>query len=397
MATERQDNTLRGRDIVCVGLAEWKAELPTNQHHVMTRLALTNRVLFIESLGLRRPQLAITDARRLGRRLRNGLQGMQEDGGIHVLPPLALPVHSNQVARALNRLLLRRQVGTAVARLGFRRPILWGYVPHAEMLIDDLDPSAVVYHCVDDLAAHKGIHPKSFRAAEQRFASRADLILASAPALSERLRLVSDCVVDAPNVADVDFFATALETGPVDPALARLMPPRILFMGAVVAGKVDVEWLATLARLRPDWSFAVVGPVGLGDPRTDVYGLHSSPNIHLLGSRPYAELPDVLRGADAALIPYAHNALTASVFPMKVYEYLAAGLPVLATPLPALHGVEGITIAATARDASRELERLVSEDSPEMRRKRSGTAAGHSWSDRLAEIAAALEALPART
>src|SRR5437588_6483296 len=83
--------TLRGEEIVCVGFAEWKAELPTNQHHLMARLARTNRVLFIESLGLRRPQLAIRDMRRLGRRLHAGLVGLRQEGDIHVLSPLALP------------------------------------------------------------------------------------------------------------------------------------------------------------------------------------------------------------------------------------------------------------------------------------------------------------------
>ena len=391
--TEPAGHTLRGEDIVCVGLAEWDAELPTNQHHLMSRLAQTNRILFVESLGLRRPQLAMRDARRLWRRLRDGLRGVRQEGDVHVLSPLTLPVHSNRLARVVNRFLLRRQVGRAVARLGIHRPILWGYVPQAEGLIADLDPSLVVYHCVDDLAAQRGIHAKSFRAAEQRFASRADLVLASAPVLSERMRRVSDCVVDAPNVADVDFFATALDDGPVDEALAHLATPRVVFTGAIVATKIDMEWLAQLAELRPSWSFALVGPVGLGDPRTDVAGLRSIPNVHLLGSRPYGVLPDILRGADAALIPYALNALTASVFPTKVYEYLGAGLPVVATPLPALRGVHGVTVAHDARAAAEELEHLISEDTIERRRQRSRTAAGHSWTDRLAEIASAVQAL----
>jgi glycosyltransferase involved in cell wall biosynthesis len=394
--TPQETQTLRGKEIVCVGFAEWDAELPTNQHHLMSRLAETNRILFIESLGLRRPQLALRDVRRLRRRLRDGLGGLRQEGDVHVLSPLALPAHGYRLARLANRFLLRLQVGNAVARLGLHRPILWGYVPHAEVLIDVLKPSLVVYHCVDDLAAQKGVDAKSFRASEQRFAAHADLVLASAPSLSERLRRISDRVLDAPNVADVDFFATALADGPVDQAVARLPAPRIVFNGAIVATKLDVELLAELARTRRDWSFALVGPIGLGDPRTDVSTLRREPNIHLLGPRPYQMLPDVLRGADAAVIPYAVNALTASVFPMKVYEYLAAGLPVVATPLPALEGVHGVTIVRDVRSASHALEQLMSEDTPERRREQSLTAAGHSWTDRLAEIATAIDALSPR-
>src|SRR2546421_6210008 len=109
-ASAVKQKTLRGREIVCVGFAEWEAELPTNQHHLMSRLAETNRILFIESLGLRRPQLALRDVRRLWRRLRAGLRGLRQEDGVHVLSPLALPVYGNQFARFLNRFLLRWQV-----------------------------------------------------------------------------------------------------------------------------------------------------------------------------------------------------------------------------------------------------------------------------------------------
>ena len=394
--TEPGDHTLRDKSIVCVGFADWDATLPTNQHHLMSRLAQTNRVLFIESLGLRRPQVAADDARRIWRRLQTGVRGLRQVGNVHVLSPLILPLHNHRLARMANRVLLRRQVGQAVAHLGFDDVILWGYVPQAEVLIADLEPSLIVYHCVDDLAAQKGIHAGSFRAAEERFLSQTDLVLASAPALAQRLRLIADRVIDAPNVADVDFFATAIDDGPIDDALALLPSPRIVFTGAIVATKLDVAWLVALAQCRPDWSFALFGPIGLGDPRTDVSRLRDVPNIHLLGPRPYYELPHVLRGADAALIPYALNALTASVFPMKVYEYLAAGLPIVSTPLPALHDVRGVSTVYSVPEAASELERLMREDTIASRRARSRLADGHSWTDRLAQIASAVEALPRR-
>jgi glycosyltransferase involved in cell wall biosynthesis len=384
---------LHGRDIVCVGFADWDTELWTNQHHLMSRLARENRVLFVESLGLRRPQLAGRDLARILRRLRRGLAPPRAVDGLYVLSPLVLPLHRYALARAINRRLLRRQVRRAAKRLGLRRPILWSYVPQAEVLIDVLDPALVVYHCVDDIAAQPGIDGAGFAQAEQRFAARADLVLASAPALARRLRAISDNVHDAPNVADTELFASALRPGPLDTGMAALPAPRIVFTGAVVASKLDFPLLLGLARARPAWSFALVGPVGPGDPRTDISALEAAPNVYLLGRRSYTELPAVLRAAAAGLIPYARNELTDSIFPMKVYEYLAAGLPVIATPLPALAEV---TEAATAPDAegiARLLDDALAQDSPELRAERSRTAAAHSWDRRLEEIAVAIEAL----
>lgn len=384
---------LHGRDIVCVGFADWDTELWTNQHHLMSRLARDNRVLFIESLGLRRPQIAGRDLARIWRRLRRGLGGPREADGLHVLSPLVLPLHGSRLARALNARLLPALVRRATRRLGMREPILWAYVPQAEVLIEALHPSLVVYHCVDDIAAQERIDTASFRAAEDRFAARADLVLASAPALAQRLRTVAANVMDAPNVADTELFARALEPGAPDPAVAALPAPRIVFTGAIVSIKLDMELIVELARLRPSWSFALVGPIGPGDPLTDVSALRAEPNIHLLGHRVYRELPNVLRAADAGLIPYARNQLTESIFPMKVYEYLAAGLPVIATPLPALAGVEGVACAPDAPGIAALLDAALADSNPSARAERSRAAAANSWDARLTEIARAIEAL----
>ncbi len=414
---------LRGRDIVCVGFADWETDLWTNQQHLMSRLARENRVLFVESLGLRRPQLAGRDLARIARRLGKGLRPPRAVDGLHVLSPLVLPLHSHAAARALNRRLLRAQARRATRHLRIARPILWAYVPQAEALIETLDPELVVYHCVDDAAAVEGIDAASFRATERHFVAQADLVLASAPALAARMRELAGNVLYAPNVADTALFARALEpaqsapgapvsnrAGPgqahllrpnppavePDPAVVALPRPRIVFTGAIVATKLDVPLLAALARARPEWSFALVGPVGPGDPRTDVSALRQLPNIHLLGPRTYTQLPDVLRAADAGLIPYARNSITESVFPMKVYEYLAAGLPVVATPLPALADIAEVATAADADGIARLLEDAIAGDTPERRIARSRAAAAHSWERRLEEIAAAVEALAAK-
>jgi glycosyltransferase involved in cell wall biosynthesis len=385
-------NPLGGRDVVCVGFNDWESDGWTNQHHLMSRLAASgSRVLFIESLGLRRPSLGSgRDLRRISRRLRRGLARPRVRDGVTVLSPLVVPAHSHASVRALNAWILRTRVRRVVRQLGFHSPVLWAYVPQAEVLLDVLDPELVIYHCVDDIAAQEGIDTTSFDAAERRFARRADLVIASAPALAARMRDLSDRVLYAPNVADTRLFARALEDGPIDAQIAALSEPRILFVGAIAENKVDFELLAGVAAAHRDWTFALVGPVGLGYPQTDVSLLNAQPNVHLLGPRAQADLPAVLRAAAAGVIPYRQSRLTASIFPMKVYEYLAAGLPVVATGLPALEGVQDIALVDGIAETVAALERALRENAPERRRARSAGALSHSWEARLAEIGAAL-------
>ena len=318
----------------------------------------------------------------MARRLITGLRGPRSRDGVAVLSPLVVPLHGNRLVRAFNSRLLPFLVGRAARRMGMTDPLLWAYVPQAEILLDSLRPATVVYHCVDDIAAQKGVDSSAFRASEERFAARADLVITSAPSLDERMRAIAAHVLYAPNVADTSLFATALDSGPVDPATAKLPAPRLIFTGAITATKLDLDLLAEVARMRPDWSVGLVGAVGAGDPSTDVSALVALPNVHLLGARPQRELPAVLRAAAIGLIPYALNELTASVFPMKVYEYLAAGVPVVATPLPALAGVAGISFAANAPATVERVEEELGADGPETRRERSRAASGHSWEAR---------------
>jgi glycosyltransferase involved in cell wall biosynthesis len=383
--------SLTGRDIVCVGFSDWSADVLTNQQHLLARAADCNRILFVESLGLRRPQLARGDLRRMAARLARGLAPPMKIDGVHVLSPLVLPLHSNALARRINAQLLPHLVARAAGKLGLHEPVLWSFVPQAEILIDRLEPSRILYYIDDDHAAKPGIDAASFKASEDRFARRADVILASSPELVRRMHLLNDNVHYAPNVADTRLFAQAMEPGPVDSALASLPEPRIVYIGAILAATIDMEIMVKLAHLRPDWSFAFVGPVGQGDPHTNIQALRSAPNVHLLGHRPHDSLPSVLRGAEATIIPYRVDRQMASVFPMKTYEYLAAGRPVVSTPLAALADVPDVTQAATAEEFALRLQEAIDRDTPAARTARSAAARDHSWESRLQQIASVLD------
>jgi glycosyltransferase involved in cell wall biosynthesis len=388
---------LNGAPIVCLGFAEWDAELKTNQHHLMSRLAETNPVLFIESLGLRRPTASARDLRRIGKRLRRGLHPLRRVGDVEVLSPLVIPYHGVALVRRLNRALVRRSIGRAVRGLGLDRPVLWGYVPQARDFVDIVQPRLIVYHCVDDIAAHDRIDTSSFREAEVSFLQQANLVIASAEPIRARLAQLTDHVELMSNVADTELFARALDPSfPRDPAMEALSGPRLVFTGAISGLKIDVELICGLAQLRRDWSIALVGPVGLGDPMTDVSALEAEPNVYFLGSRSYEELPSVLAAADVGIIPYRINELTSSVFPMKVYEYLSAGLPTVATPLPSLRDLDSVHFDAEPAAMARTIERLLSEDSPAARRSRSDAVSAHSWAARLDEIERELEGLECR-
>ena len=188
-----------------------------------------------------------------------------------------------------------------------------------------------------------------------------------------------------PNVADVECFAAA--SGGAEPRqLAEL--PRATPAVRRGRGRQEARRGAAggLASRRPDWSLVLVGPVGEGDPRGDVDALGGLPNVVFAGQRPFDELPAWVAAADVGLIPYRHNRYTASVFPMKVYEYLAAGLPVVSTRLPALRDLEGPTFAEGVDEFEAAIEGALGANTAERRAARRELARSHSWESRIEEI-----------
>jgi len=341
------------RDVVLLATADWDNPFWTNKQHMACQLAERgHRVLYIESLGLRRPSARARDLSRIGRRLRRALAAPRPvRPGLWVWSPLVLPLQRYAPVRTLNRHVLQAALQQCTRRLGFGPSLLWTYNPMTTRLLDTEPFVTVVYHCVDDIAAQPGMPADVLAGAEKELLRAARVVFATAPNLAETRGRWNTNTHYLPNVADYAHFSRAL-----DPALAvpddlsRIPRPRLGFVGAISGYKVDFELLRHVAESRPDWSLVLLGQVGEGDPWTDPRMLEGLPNLHLLGPRPYASLPACLKAMDVALLPSPANEYTASMFPMKFFEYLAAGCPVVSTDLPALRPFRRAARLAQSRD-----------------------------------------------
>ncbi len=335
------------QDIILLSTADWDNPFWTNKQHVAVGMAEQGfRILYVESMGLRRPTLRRRDRLRILKRLWKGLRGLRRvNENIWVLSPLVIPFHGLADIKRLNTFLMRTLLRFHASRLGFDSPVFWTYSPISLEIAQGVDHSLLIYHCVDDIAATPGMPLDTIRNAEKELLSRADLVFTTSKALQHSCSKLNPGCHYFPNVVDYGHFSKARDTGPVPADLESIPRPRIGFVGAVSEYKFDIALVSRSAELRPDWHWVLIGDVGEGHPGTDASGL-AGPNIHLMGPRPYESLPDYLRGFDAAVIPAPLNDYTRAMFPMKFFEYLAAGCPVITTKLNSLEEFSGACIMA---------------------------------------------------
>lgn len=389
--------------VVLAASASWETPAPVNAHHVARRLAARgHRVLFIESVGLRPPAPLASphDLRRTVARLRGFAAGVREVAPrLYVLSPV-VPVVGPPALRAVALLALAHGAARAARRLRFERPVLWAFLPTALPLADRLAPRALVYHCVDHYAANPGVDADWVDALERRMLARADVVFATSVPLAERLRAAGAAHVTlVPNVADVALFARAHEPLLEPSELAGLARPRALYVGNLAAYRVDPALLDAAADAAG--ALVVVGPVGLGEAAGATPALRAllaRPDVRALGPRPPDALPALMRHCDVGLVPFLENDHTRASLPLKLWEYLAAGLPVVATSLPSLRelGAAGTIALATGPAAFADAVRNAAAEPVARRAERLALARAHDWPARIEELCAVVGAALAR-
>lgn len=369
---------LRDRDILCFS-HDWTGD-PLSKTHLMRLLARDNRVLWVNSIGYRTPTASKADFSRAIKKLKAAFTRVREpERNIFVLNPFAIPLHNKPLVKRLNRLLLRQQVRKAMRALGFRRPINWVFNPAAAVIARAFNEDLLIYHCVDEYTAFSGVAAESLAKMEETLLREADIVIVSADKLYESKVAMNPRTVIVRHGVDVEHFRRALDPSTAVPAeIANLPHPVVGFFG-LIADWVDVDLMAQVAR-----HFSAGSLVVLGKATTDITALSSVPNVKILGRKPYADLPAYCKGFDVAINPFRINTLTLNANPLKVREYLAAGLPVVSTAIPEVQVLSECRIGHGSADFIHQIEEALKDPGPSA--ERSETVRGASWQARLDEI-----------
>jgi UDP-galactopyranose mutase len=297
-------------DLVCFSHLRWDFVFQRPQH-LLTRFAKNHRLFYVEE-----PFYDDISHGYLFRRF-------NEEDNVTVVTP-HLPSRNSQQT---NEQQLNTLLKEMFLKYNIENYIFWYYTPMALPFTRSFTPAVTVFDCMDELSAFAGA-PAELKAMEKELLGKADIVFTGGRSLYEAKKDKHHNVHCFPSSIDKHHFEQA-RTLDVQPDDQKDLPsPRIGYYG-VIDERMDLELLDKVSRLKPDWHFIMVGPVVKIDPAA----LPKNPNIHYVGQRKYAELPQYLAGWDAAMMPFARNESTKFISPTKVPEYLAAGRPVISTSI----------------------------------------------------------------
>jgi UDP-galactopyranose mutase len=350
-----QEVRMSEKHIVCLSHLRWDFVYQRPQH-LMSRLARDATVWFVEE-----PVPGEGPCLRISRDC---------SGVIRVVPVLPDPANSAAIRQQrllLNELLLTHNIGSFT---------LWYYSPMALCFSKHLRADVTIYDCMDELSAFKDA-PLALARYERELLRRADVVFTGGRSLHANKSQLHENVHCFPSAVDVQHFGRARSCTPA-PDQEGLSAPRIGFAG-VIDERMDLDLVAEVARARPTWQLIFVGPVA----KIDEGSLPRARNIHYLGARAYEDLPGCMAAWDVAMIPFAMNEATRFISPTKTPEYLAAGLPVVSTPIrDVAEPYERLELAWIAGDAAAfvdGIERALACDREALRKRADTCLATISW------------------
>ncbi len=270
---------------------------------------------------------------------------------------------------------LRRDLSLGATALFVQLPFWW---PLAKRAREEL-AWPVVYDCMDDHAGFSTNRPEMLEL-ERDLLSSSDLVATSSMLLERRAREANGNVLPLPNACDADHFSGLAVKAPGRPVVG--------YYGAI-ADWFDSDLVADLAERRPDWDFLLVGSTYTADTSR----LSKLANVTLAGEKPYAEIPAWLSKMDVAILPFKRLPLTEATSPVKAYEILASGKPLVSVPIPEVAPMAPLVhLASTPEEFEQEISEALSEKDPEVRARRRAFGRENTWQRRFEKLAPAVAA-----
>lgn len=381
-----EDGIVSGECIIYVGPEPWEG-MWRNRHQLMSIFARYNTVFYVEPrLPFRKLFKEIWSGNISLKHIFGRLFSVTSEGVNVYHSPIWLPINEKPILKQFTNYLWKYLLVRKIKKLTSKKPILWLSRPHFVALAGLLDEKLLVYHVVDEYLGYFGhsLNDKEkIKKNEEMLLRKADIVIVVSTNLLESKSKLNSNTFLVPNAVNYKSYQSA---GPT--VIENIQRPMIGYSG-LISNRLNIEKLMSLADRRPDWNLLFIGDITFGQVRDEILSLKERDNVFFLGRKNITELPSYLKSLDVGMIPYRVGLQAENVSPLKLYEYFAAGIPVVTTDFCAAREFNKIAyVSKTFHDLEKNIQDCLK--MAELVNKR--IARGHkmasenTWDDRVKEI-----------
>lgn len=378
---------LKDHDIVCFGPSDWWGMNPSSATHIMQRLAKTNRILYINPVSS--DLLGVRNRKGVAARILRKLKSMMRlfkrvDHNLYVISPFFVPIQGNPLLDGINNIMLRIQLGLAMLLLGFKRPLLWVENIRAADSLKWFNWRLVIYHASDKFDECANTRNKlRLRHREQLVSQHSDVIICASNKLYESKREQKAHVHYLPHGVDFELFRKAAEDTRFYDDLKHAPHAVAGYFGTLTAQN-DIELLEHCAASLSHVRFVFAGQVTGGD----YDHLRRMPNVSFLGRVPCEQIPHLCASFDVCLLPWRMNEWIESCNPLKLFEYMASGNPIVSVPICEVKDrySDIVAVAENKEQFCRAIETELDNDTDRRKTLRIETAKRHTWNNHILRL-----------
>ena len=357
---------------------------------IMTRLAKDYKVLYINSLGTRVPNLkkdplAVT---KIFRKIRSIARFIRRDiSGMYVMSPVSLPLLGSALGRTLNTYSVLLQTKLIMLLLGIKDPIFYIGCPPARDVAERIKHRYLIYERTDLFEEMPGANKPYIASLDNELTESADLVLyANEMLFKQGINKNKNSLLIGHGV-DFEVFAAAEQSNYVPADIAAIPRPIIGYFGDICDKTFDFQLMCHLAMKLPQMSFVLIGPLS-----SDVNCLKQFRNVHILGQKRYEDIPHYGKVFDVSILPWKKNTWVMHSYPVKIKEYLAMGKPFVSVDIPAARTFESVVcIADDYDDFVLKLRQAVEDKDPQAKQRRRESVQNETWGSKVEQIKAIIE------
>lgn len=374
---------MKNENIILFSSDDWGWK--TSKYQLATRFCNQNKVLFVSSIGFRKPTASRQDLGRIFGKLKLFFKGVTKiRENLYVLTPLAIPLHKYRFVSWLNGILIRAQLKWARLRLGMRDPFIFLFAQNWYEFVRNLPRGRMLYYCIDEHSAFSGANGESLQKLNRVTSENADIVFCSSKSLTLKQKKLNPNTFHISHGVNYALFSRVVFDPNLQsaPELADIPRPILGFWGHISYDWVDAGLLKYLAEKRPQWIFLLIGRNSMEPDEFENYK-----NIRLVGEKNFEDLPSYCKAIDVGLIPFVKSPLTDNCNPLKLYEYLAAGLPVVSTDIPEVRfWKDSVLIAKERENFLESCEMAMKLNSKEWKEKTSLSMKSNTWDQKVKDI-----------